>query len=74
MKSDYLQMGHHGNGGLKKNFYKLVNPNIAFLDAPAWLMQNWNGTYTTPENEKYMKSLGSSVVSFATTPNTIILK
>ncbi len=74
LKSDYLQMGHHGNGGLKKNFYKLVNPNIAFFDAPAWLMQNWNGTYTTPENEKYMKSLGSSVVSFATTPNTIILK
>ena len=50
-------MGHHGNGGLKKDFYKLVNPNIAFFDAPAWLMQNWNGTYTTPENEKYMKSL-----------------
>lgn len=74
LKSDYLQMGHHGNGGLKKNFYKLVNPNIAFFDAPAWLMQNWNGTYTTPENEKYLKSLGSSVVSFATTPNTIILK
>ncbi len=74
LKSDYIQMGHHGNGGLKKNFYKLVKPNIAFFDAPAWLMQNWNGTYTTPENKKYMKSLGSSVVSFATAPNTIILK
>ncbi len=74
LKSDYLQMGHHGNGGLKKDFYKLVNPNIAFFDAPAWLMQNWNGTYSTPENEKYMKSLGCSIFSFATTPNTIILK
>ena len=74
LKSDYLQMGHHGNGGLRKNFYKLTKPKVAFFDAPAWLMQNWNGTYTTPENEKYMKSLGSSFVSFATTPNTIILK
>lgn len=34
LKSDYLQMGHHGNGGLKKDFYKMVDPDVAFFDAP----------------------------------------
>ena len=60
--------------GKRPSNYLKKNPNLAFFDAPAWLMQNWNGTYTTPENEKYMKSLGCSIFSFATTPNTIILK
>lgn len=74
LKSDYLQMGHHGNGGLKKDFYQLVNPDFAFFDAPSWLMKNKMGIYTTPQNKKYMKSLGSSVVSFSTAPNTVLLK
>lgn len=74
LPSDYLQMGHHGNGGLKKDFYKIVNPDVAFFDAPAWLMTNPSGIYTTNENRIYMESLGSAVVSFATTPNFVILK
>ncbi len=74
LPSDYLQMGHHGNGGLKKDFYKIVNPDVAFFDAPAWLMTNPSGIYTTNENRIYMESLGSAVLSFATTPNFVILK
>lgn len=74
LKSDYLQMGHHGNGGLKKDFYKIVNPDVAFFDAPARLMTDPSGIYTTPQNWIYMESLGSTVVSFSTTPNSVILK
>lgn len=74
LKSDYLQMGHHGNGGLKKDFYKMVNPDVAFFDAPDWLMNNEKGTYTTPQNKKLMEEMGSTVVSFETAPNTVILK
>lgn len=74
LKSDYLQMGHHGNGGLKKGFYKLVDPDVAFFDAPGWLMENRDGKYTTPQNRKWMEQMGSKIVSFGTAPNTVTLK
>lgn len=74
LKSDYIQMGHHGNGGLKKDLYKIVNPDVAFFDAPNWLMEDSEGRYTTPWNRKIMESMGSRVVSFSTAPNTVFLK
>lgn len=74
LRSDYLQMGHHGNGGLEQDVYRLVDPRIAFFDAPDWLMEDVNGIYTTPRNKRYMEHRGSRVVSFATAPNTVILK
>ena len=40
LKSDYLQMGHHGNGGLSEEFYRLVEPKSAFFDAPDWLNES----------------------------------
>ncbi len=74
LKSDYLQMGHHGNGGLEWDVYRLVDPRVAFFDAPDWLMEDVDGRYTTPQNKRYMEHRGSRVVSFATAPNTVILK
>lgn len=74
LKSDYLQMGHHGNGGLKKDFYKMVDPDVAFFDAPNWLMENQGGKYTTPQNRKWMERMGSKIASFATAPNAVLLK
>lgn len=74
LKSDYLQMGHHGNGGLKKGFYQKVAPKVAFFDAPNWLFYDESGTYTTPKNRKIMEELGSKIYHFRTAPNTVILK
>lgn len=74
LKSDYLQMGHHGNGGLKEDFYRRVSPKIAFFDAPNWLFYDETGNYTTPANRKFMESLGSEIKSYETTPNKIILR
>ena len=74
LKSDYIQMGHHGNGGLKSPFYTIVAPKVAFFDAPDWLFYDSNGNYTTPENRQLMKSLKSTIVSFSTAPNSVILK
>lgn len=31
LSSDYLQMGHHGNGGLSEEFYRMVQRRIAVL-------------------------------------------
>lgn len=74
LKSEYLQMGHHGNGGLKKDFYEAVDPEIAFFDAPDWLMNDKTGSYTNPQTTYWLANMGAQIYSFATTPNQIILK
>lgn len=71
---DYLQMGHHGFGGLKDDFYEMTTPKKAFFDAPDWMMKDTTGAYDNPENVKLMESLGSEVVSFSSAPNSIILE
>ena len=74
LKSDYIQMGHHGNGGLKSDFYQFIGAKGAFFDAPEWLMHDTSGQYTTAKNSYLMSETGALVYSFATTPNQIILK
>lgn len=73
LKADYIQMGHHGNGGLKSDFYKSVGAKGAFFDAPEWLMHDTSGRYTTMKNAHLMSSNGAAVYSFSTVPNQIIL-
>lgn len=76
LPSDYIQMGHHGNGGLSEEFYMAVSPKVAFFDAPEWLMnpsENTNG-WTTPKNRELMERLGSQIYYYATAPNSIELK
>lgn len=74
LQADYLQMGHHGNGGLKEDFYRTVSPTIAFFDAPDWLMYDTTGKYDIPAKIQLMQSLGSEIFSFSGGPNTIILE
>ena len=75
LSADYLQMGHHGNGGLSEEFYQLVSPKVAFFDAPEWLMNPEEGSsYTTPENRELMESMGAEIYYFATAPNYIVLQ
>lgn len=74
LQSDYIQMGHHGNGGLKSDFYESIGAKAAFFDAPAWLMQDTSGRFTTLKNEYLMSSNGADIYSFSTAPNQIILK
>ena len=73
LRSNYVQMGHHGNGGLRPGFYKAVSPQAAFFDAPDWLMNDETGKYDTPEKAALMKSLGAQVLSFSTAPNSVTL-
>lgn len=75
LKCDYLQMGHHGNGGLAESFYQATEPKAAFFDAPEWLMNPEEGKiYTTPANKALMESMGAQIYYYATAPNTIKLK
>lgn len=75
IKCDYIQMGHHGNGGLSEEFYRLAAPRVAFFDAPEWLMNPKEGkSFSTPANRQLMESLGAEVYYYATAPNRIELK
>lgn len=74
LKADYVQMGHHGNGGLKRDFYEKVGAKAAFFDAPDWLMNDRSGHYKTLKNTAMMAELGADIYSFSTTPNQILIK
>ena len=73
LQSDYIQMGHHGFGGLGEAFYRLVDPKAAFFDAPDWLI-NGEGDRSTQEKEALMRELGCVIFSYYTAPNQILLK
>ncbi len=75
IKCDYIQMGHHGNGGLSEAFYRLASPRAAFFDAPDWLMNPEEGkNYSTPANRQLMESLGAQIFDYSTAPNIVELK
>lgn len=73
LKSDYVQMGHHGFGGLSEEFYRLVDPKAAFFDAPDWLV-NGEGDRSTHDKETLMRELECMIFSYYTSPNQILLK
>lgn len=72
LMADYVQMGHHGNGGMDETFYRLVSPKVAFFDAPESLMENEE--LNAPEKRALMESLGAQVVYYATAPNKVVLQ
>lgn len=75
LKADYIQMGHHGNGGLSETFYRMVQPKAAFFDTPDWLMYPEEGSsYTTPINREIMESMGCKIYSYDTAPNIVEFK
>lgn len=43
VKSDYVQMAHHGQNGVNEDFYKAVSPKYCLTPAPAWVWNNDNG-------------------------------
>ena len=43
LKADIVLMAHHGQNGVGKNFYELVNPSICVWPLPEWLWENNNG-------------------------------
>jgi len=59
LKADYVQMAHHGQDGVSKNFYEVVQPEYCLWPTPLWLWTNNDGTgkFRTLEVRKWMKDL-----------------
>ncbi len=73
LKSDYVQMGHHGYGGPGSAFYEAAGPKAVFFDAPHSLM---SGEFekSTVEKEKLVRDMGCVIYSYYTAPNQILLE
>ncbi len=73
LKADYMQMAHHGYGGLDDSFYRMVSPKVALFDAPEQMMFDETGRFDNPQNMTLMDSLGCEIFYFKEGPNTFIL-
>ena len=73
LKSDYIQMGHHGYGGPDAAFYEAAEPKAVFFDAPHSLM---SGEFekSTVEKGELVRDMGCVIYSYYTAPNQILLE
>lgn len=67
LKSDIVQMSHHGQYGVSREVYAVIKPQIALWPCPLWLWNNDNGSgigsgdWKTLETRKWMEELGVKV-------------
>lgn len=57
LKSDIVQMAHHGQNGVSEAVYQAINPTICLWPTPGWLWNNTSGNYLTPETKSWMNKL-----------------
>ncbi len=66
-----VQMAHHGNSLLPDSFYESIAPEVAFFDAPDWLMENRDPStgeksyYTTEHYRRLMEENGARIITFS---------
>ena len=64
LKSDIVQMSHHGQDGADKQLYAIINPEVCLWPTPEWLWNNDNGggynsgPWQTLETRKWMNEIG----------------
>lgn len=64
LHADFVQMAHHGQSGVKKDFYEAVAPKACLWNTPQWLWENnigekgYNsGPWRTIEVRRWMEEL-----------------
>lgn len=60
LKSDMVQMAHHGQNGVTEEVYDAIDPSICLWPTPEWLWNNEGGAYKTPETKEWVKKLNVS--------------
>ena len=64
LKSDIVQMSHHGQAGATKELYQTVKPSICLWPTPEWLWNNDSGegynsgNWKTLDTRNWMEELG----------------
>ena len=58
LKSDVVQMAHHGQQGVNENVYQMVDPSICLWPTPVWLWDcEEGGSYLTWQTKIWMSRL-----------------
>ena len=63
LKSDILQVAHHGQDGATEELYKQIDPDICLWPTPTWIWNNDNGEgkntgpWTTFETRNWMEKI-----------------
>ncbi|MDD3253505.1 MAG: MBL fold metallo-hydrolase [Lachnospiraceae bacterium] len=57
LKSDIVQMAHHGQDGVSEKVYRAIDPKICLWPAPQWLWDNADGAFKTDETKSWMRRL-----------------
>jgi len=63
LKSDIVQMAHHGHSGVTEEVYKKINPEICLWCAPEWLWEEdgiefFTDAYGTKRQREWMDNMG----------------
>ncbi len=58
LKSDIVQMSHHGQNGVTEEVYKIINPALCLWPSPDWVFDNWNGNLNTLKTREWMINMG----------------
>lgn len=72
LKADYVQMGHHGNGGMSEAVYDIIRPEAAFFDMPLSMIEDT--TLNAYVKRAYMQALGSRILDYTTAPNQVVIE
>ena len=57
LKSDIVQMAHHGQNGVGEDVYRAINPEICLWPTPGWLWDNVGSKYRTAETKGWISRL-----------------
>lgn len=76
LKSDYLQVAHHGNNSFSDEFYETVDPKVAFFPSPTIIMENTYNIswYRAEDISELLEDMGATIYSFKDSPAEIIMK
>ena len=64
LTTDYTQMAHHGQRGVKRDFYEYITPKCCIWPSPDWLWDNDNGDgfdtgpWETVRTREWMDAIG----------------
>lgn len=57
IKSDYVQLSHHGQNGVDENVYKKIDANYYLWPTANFLWENKKGNYKTDETKEWINKL-----------------
>ena len=69
LRADIVQMAHHGQSGVDRSFYELIQPKVCLYPTTKWMWENnmrqcndpetvGKGPYATLETRRWMEELG----------------